>query len=129
NGVCCSGVCCSGVCCSGVREVGLDRGWPERGACRLRTSDLTRAAARFTEEGFDLVDGLAGSSGDAFATLSAEWMLDRDHVKTRDAEGPHLALGEPLEDRRADDRARGSRLGQLDGVVETPRCAGPSVGG
>ena len=30
-------VVCSGIYCSGDREAGLDRGWPEKGASRLRT--------------------------------------------------------------------------------------------
>jgi len=32
-------------CCSGVREAGLDRGWPETGASRLRTSDSRNDAS------------------------------------------------------------------------------------
>src|SRR5207237_1422777 len=55
-------------------------------------------------------------------------MLDRDERKPGDTERAHLALREPLEHRRADDRAGSSRLRQLDGVVETPRRAGSSVG-
>jgi hypothetical protein len=55
-------------------------------------------------------------------------MLDRDERQPGDAERAQLALREPLEYRRADDRTGSSRLRQLDGVVETPRRAGSSVG-
>ena len=120
------------ACCSGEREAGLDRGWPERGAARLRTRDLARLARATTdwlsEQVCQLVDGLASSSGNAFATLAAERMLDRDERKPGDTERGELAPREPLEHRRADDRAGSSRLRQLDGVVETPRRAGSSVG-
>src|SRR5207245_3026675 len=106
----------------------LDRGWAEIGASRLRTLDLACAGTDWlSEQVCQLVDGLSSSSGDAFATLAAERMLDRDERKPGDTERRELAPREPLEHRRADGRAGRSRLRQLDGVVETPRRAGSSV--
>ena len=64
-----------GVYCIDVCEAGLNHGWPERGASRLRTPGLARWG---TYQVCQLVDGLAGSSGDAVVTLAAQRMLDRD---------------------------------------------------
>ena len=60
--------------------------------------------------------------------LLGEGVLDHDEGEPGDAEGAQLARRESLENRRADQAGRSARLCQLDGVVETPRRAGPSVG-
>ncbi|PYN45190.1 MAG: hypothetical protein DME00_22925 [Candidatus Rokuibacteriota bacterium] len=60
-----------------------------------REGDLARLARATTdwlsEQVCQLVDGLASSSGDAFATLAAERMLDRDERKPGDTERGELA--------------------------------------
>ena len=74
-----------------------------------------------------MVDGLARATRDGFAALAAERMLDNDHGQAGDAEGAELAHRKPPERGRPDQAGRGARLRQLDGVVETPRRARPSV--
>jgi hypothetical protein len=55
-------------------------------------------------------------------------MLEYEERKPRDAERADLAQREALKDGRGDDAGGRARLRQLDGVVETPRRARPSVG-
>src|SRR5262245_120270 len=96
------------------------------GTSRLRHARSTRGYCR--EKFHELVDGLTRAATDAFATLAPERMLEHEERKPGDAERADLAQREALKDRRGDDAGGRARLRQLDGVVETPRRARPSVG-
>src|SRR5262249_36548166 len=56
-------------------------------------------------------------------------MLDHEEGQPGDPARGQLAHGEALEGRGRDQTSRGSDLRNLEGVVETPRRARPSVGG
>jgi hypothetical protein len=101
----------------------LYRGWPDTGASRLRHARFGRG-----EQFHELVDGFTRAATDAFAALAPERMLEHEERKPGDAERADLAQREALKDGRGDDAGGRARLRQLDGVVETPRRARPSVG-
>jgi len=79
-------------------------------------------------EAGELFEGLAGAAGDGVGALAAEGVIDDEQGQTGGAECAQLTDGEALECRGRDEAGRGAGLGQLDGVVETPRRARPSVG-
>jgi len=56
-------------------------------------------------------------------------MLDHEERQAGNPARGQLAHGEALEGRGRDQSGRGSDLRDLEGVVETPRRARPSVGG
>jgi hypothetical protein len=88
-----------------------------------------RPAAHALNQAAQLLERLAGAAGDGVGTLTAERMVDDQQRQSGDAERGQLTDGQTLECRGRDEAGGGTALRQLDGVVETPRRAGPSVRG
>src|SRR3989441_7906706 len=87
-----------------------------------------RGSFRVADQARELLDGLTGAPRDRLRTLTAERVLDDEERQPRDPEGAELADREALERSRPDQPRGRAGLRQLDGVVETPRRARPSVG-
>src|SRR5262249_6570747 len=89
---------------------------------------LTGAGGSAAQAGGELGDGGRRLRGDALGRLTAERMRNHEQGQALHPEGVSLVMGQGLEGAGGDDRGGRARPLQRNGVVETPRRAGASVG-
>ena len=76
-----------------------------------------------------MLDGLVRAADDGLGLLAAERVLDDQQRQAGDAECSQLTDRESLEGVGPDEAGGRTEFRDLDGVVETPRRAGPSIAG